>query len=152
MFIIYNICTIDIGVELFKENSMVDLVAYQDFVLSVTSDESRMVTDLMDRLDSVSNSDAYINASLILTAAIGIGSEAGEFQEIIKKVMFQGKPYTEELRQHLIDELGDVMWYVANAANALDVDLDDVVEGNIAKLEKRYPGGFDVYRSENRDE
>lgn len=131
---------------------MVDLVAYQDFVLSVTSDESRMVTDLMDRLDAVSNSDAYINASLILTAAIGIGSEAGEFQEIIKKVIFQGKPYTEELRQHLIDELGDVMWYVANAANALDVDLDVVVERNIAKLEKRYPGGFDVYRSENRDE
>lgn len=131
---------------------MIDLSTYQDFVISTTSNESRFVDDFMERIDNIGNSDAFINASLLLTAAIGMGSEAGEFQEVVKKIIFQGKPYTEDIREHLIKELGDVMWYVANAATALDIDLDEVLEQNVKKLEKRYPGGFEVQRSENRNE
>ena len=97
---------------------MIDLSTYQDFVISTTSNESRFVDDFMERIDNIGNSDAFINASLLLTAAIGMGSEAGEFQEVVKKIIFQGKPYTEDIREHLIKELGDVMWYVANAATA----------------------------------
>jgi len=71
--------------------------------------------------------------------------------EIVKKMLFQGKPWTDDNREHLIIELGDVMWYVMQACSALDVSLEDVVAGNVEKLKKRYPGGeFDVYKSENR--
>ena len=71
--------------------------------------------------------------------------------EIVKKMVFQGKPWNDDNREHLIIELGDVMWYVMQACMALDVSLDEVVEGNVDKLKKIYPGGeFDVYHSENR--
>ena len=71
--------------------------------------------------------------------------------EIVKKMVFQGKPWTDDNREHLIVELGDVMWYVAQACMALDISFDEVIEGNIKKLEKRYPGGhFDIHDSENR--
>ena len=73
--------------------------------------------------------------------------------EIVKKMVFQGKPWNDDNREHLIIELGDVMWYVMQACAALDVSLEDVVAGNVEKLKKRYPGGdFDVYHSENRAE
>jgi NTP pyrophosphatase (non-canonical NTP hydrolase) len=86
-----------------------------------------------------------------LTAAIGLGSESGEFQEIVKKVFFQGKPFNEEIRHHLKRELGDIMWYWINACRALNLDPDEVIIENVRKLESRYPGGkFDVTYSENR--
>ena len=89
--------------------------------------------------------------SVFLTAAVGISAEGGEFMEIVKKMVFQGKPYNDDNREHLIIELGDVMWYVMQACAALDVSIEDVVAGNVEKLKKRYPGGdFDVYHSENR--
>jgi NTP pyrophosphatase (non-canonical NTP hydrolase) len=73
--------------------------------------------------------------------------------EIVKKMVFQGKPWDEHNREHLTIELGDVMWYVMQACMALDVSLDEVVEKNVNKLKKRYPGGeFDVHYSENRKE
>ena len=91
--------------------------------------------------------------SVLLTAGVGINAEGGEFLEIIKKVIFQGKPWNEDNREHLIIELGDLMWYVAQACMALGVSIDEVVGTNVKKLEKRYPGGqFDVYYSENRAE
>ena len=86
-----------------------------------------------------------------MTAAVGISAEGGEFTEIVKKIAFQGKPYDEANREHLIIELGDVLWYVAQACMALDVSLDDVIARNVQKLAARYPDGhFDSYFSENR--
>ncbi len=114
----------------------------------------------LDRLDA--NYESYgadgeymhgpdINVPLLLCGAIGLGSETGEFQEIVKKMVFQGKPLTEETRFHMKRELGDIMWYWVNACRALDLDPNDVVAENVKKLEARYPGGqFDVYYSENR--
>ena len=86
-----------------------------------------------------------------LTAGVGINAEGGEFLEIIKKMIFQGKPFNADNKEHMIIELGDLMWYVTQACMALEVSLDEVVARNVTKLEKRYPGGsFDVYYSENR--
>ena len=87
------------------------------------------------------------------TAGVGLAAESGEFLEIVKKMVFQGKPWNADNREHLIIELGDVLWYVAQACMALEVSFDDVVAGNVEKLKKRYPGGeFNVYHSENRAE
>ena len=91
------------------------------------------------------------NIERLTTAGVGINAEGGEFLEIIKKMVFQGKPWNEDNREHLIIELGDIMWYVAQACMALEVSFDDVIATNVKKLEKRYPkGSFDVYFSENR--
>jgi NTP pyrophosphatase (non-canonical NTP hydrolase) len=93
------------------------------------------------------------NIERLLTAGVGINAEGGEFLEIIKKMIFQGKPFNEDNRHHMIIELGDIMWYVAQACMALGVTIDEVIAGNVTKLEKRYPGGsFDPYYSENRAE
>ena len=132
---------------------MIDLNKYADFVMAVTSKESREVEAFISRLREVHFDSATLNGSLLLTAMIGMTSEAGEAQEIVKKVLFQGKPYTEETRTHLKKELGDVIWYWINACNALDLDPNEVVAENVAKLEARYPGGkFNAYYSENRKE
>ncbi len=80
-------------------------------------------------------------------------AEAGEFTEIVKKIIFQGKPVTEENMFHMKRELGDIMWYVAQACMGLNISLDDIIEMNVDKLKSRYPGGeFDVHHSENRVE
>jgi len=132
---------------------MIDLEKYASFVMAVTSKESREVEAFIDRLREIHFNSTTLNASLLLTAIIGMTSEAGEAQEIVKKVLFQGKPYTEETRQHLKKELGDVIWYWINACNALDLDPNEVVAENVAKLEARNPGGkFNAYYSENRKE
>ena len=129
----------------------VDLSKYALFVDGVTSNPSK---DYKSFLDSIEYLDAKgSNIQRLLTAAVGISAEGGEFMEIVKKMLFQGKPWTEDNKKHLIIELGDVMWYVMQACAALEVSLDDVVAGNVDKLKKRYPGGeFDVYHSENRRE
>lgn len=128
-----------------------DLSVYQNFVEKVTSAESKFLTDFMDRLDEVDmDSQPYVNVPLLLTAAIGLGSEAGEFQEIVKKIFFQGKELTAETHFHMKRELGDVCWYLANAANALGFTLEEVIQENITKLEARYPNGFEIARSEVR--
>lgn len=127
-----------------------DLNAYQSFVESTTSVESKNLDEFMNRCDELDVGDEYINVPLLLTAAIGLGSEAGEFQEIVKKIIFQGKPLTEEVAFHMKRELGDICWYLANAANALDLSLEEIMEENIRKLETRYPNGFEVARSEFR--
>ena len=128
---------------------MIDFKRYEEFVDAVTSDSSKDFVALADRMGELDRQGA--NIERLLTAAVGISAEGGEFTEIVKKMVFQGKPWNEDNREHLIIELGDVMWYVAQACMALEIDFDDVVKGNVKKLEKRYPGGqFDVNHSENR--
>ncbi len=129
----------------------IDFDKYTEFVDAVTSDSSKDFVSLADRLGDLDRQGA--NIERLTTAAIGIAAEGGEFAEIVKKMVFQGKPWNEDNREHLIIELGDIMWYVAQACMALDVSFEDVVAGNVKKLEKRYPGGsFEVVMSENRDE
>ena len=127
----------------------IDFDKYTEFVDAVTSDSSKDFVSLADRLGDLDRQGA--NIERLTTAAIGIAAEGGEFAEIVKKMVFQGKPWNEDNREHLIIELGDVMWYVAQACMALEIDFDDVVKGNVKKLEKRYPGGsFSIDKSENR--
>jgi NTP pyrophosphatase (non-canonical NTP hydrolase) len=129
----------------------IDFEKYQKFVDAVTSDASTDFVALSDRLVELDEKGA--NIERLLTAGVGINAEGGEFLEIIKKMVFQGKPWDDHNREHLIIELGDLMWYVANACMALEVSFDDVIARNVTKLEKRYPGGaFDVYYSETRAE
>jgi NTP pyrophosphatase (non-canonical NTP hydrolase) len=131
--------------------SKIDFERYQKFVDAVTSDASTDFVALSDRLVTLDEKGA--NIERLLTAGVGINAEGGEFLEIIKKMVFQGKPWNDDNREHLIIELGDLMWYVAQACMALGVSFDDVIATNVKKLEKRYPGGaFDVYYSENRAE
>ena len=128
---------------------MIDFKKYEHFVDAVTSDSSKDFVSLADRMGELDRQGA--NIERLLTAAVGISAEGGEFTEIVKKMVFQGKPWNEDNREHLIIELGDVMWYVAQACMALEIDFDDVVKGNVKKLEKRYPGGsFSIDKSENR--
>ena len=129
----------------------IDFAKYQNFVDEVTSDASKDFLSLSDRLVELDEKGA--NIERLLTAGVGINAEAGEFLEIVKKMIFQGKPWNEDNRRHLIIELGDIMWYVAQACMALDVSFDDVISQNVEKLLKRYPeGAFDVFYSENRSE
>ena len=127
----------------------IDFDKYSEFVDAVTSDASKDFLALSDRLVELDGKGA--NIERLLTAGVGINAEGGEFLEIIKKMIFQGKPFNEDNREHLIIELGDIMWYVAQACVALNISFDDVIARNVQKLLKRYPeGAFDVYFSENR--
>lgn len=128
---------------------MSDLNSYQDFVYSTTSDQSAFFGDFSESAVAL---EEHVNVPLLLTASIGLSSECGEFSEIVKKLMFQGKPYSEDVRYHMKRELGDILWYLANAATALDYDLEDIMGENIEKLRKRYPEGFESGRSENREQ
>ena len=129
----------------------IDFKRYEKFVDAVTSDESTDFLALSDRLVELDRKGA--NIERLLTAGVGINAEGGEFLEIVKKMIFQGKPFDVHNKEHMIIELGDLMWYVAQACMALEVDFDEVIATNVRKLEKRYPGGsFDVYYSENRQE
>lgn len=130
--------------------SNVNLNAYKDFVEAVTSDQSNSTSALVGHLVNVEN-ESGVNMSLLLTAAIGMAAEGGEFAELPKKIVFQGKPCNEDTIFHMKRELGDIMWYWVNACRALNLDPNEVIAENVRKLEARYPGGsFDVYHSENR--
>ena len=131
----------------------IDLNKYQEFVQAVTSRESNNYDYLHRRIEELRDTALGINPSLLLTAGIGLASEGGEFNEIVKKMFFQGKPLNEENVFHMKRELGDIIWYWINACRALDLDPNDVIAENVKKLESRYPGGsFDVHHSENRKE
>lgn len=129
----------------------IDLNKYKDFVEVVTSKESNNYDHLHKRILELANGEPVINPSLLLTAGIGLASEGGEFNEIVKKLFFQGKPLNEENVFHMKRELGDIAWYWINACRALNLDPNEVIAENVRKLEARYPGGsFDAYYSENR--
>ena len=128
----------------------IDFEKYAEFVDAVTSDESRDFVSLADRLVHLDEKGA--NIERLITGAVGINSEGGEIMEIVKKLVFQGKKWEPDTVYHLKRELGDVMWYVMQCLIALDTDLNEVVEMNVDKLKKRYPGGeFDAFYSENRE-
>ena len=135
----------------------IDLNKYQDFVEVVTSKTSNDLTTFINRCDELDGNfddDKHgpdINVPLLLTAALGLAAETGEFCEIPKKMFFQGKPLNDENLFHMKRELGDVIWYWINACRALGLDPNDVIAENVRKLEARYPGGhFDASHSENR--
>ena len=131
--------------------SKVNTDAYLEFVNAVTSKESQHYSHFTARLYELAGEG--FETPRLLTAAVGMSAEAGEFTEIVKKMIFQGKPVNEENMFHLKRELGDIMWYVAQACMGLNISLDEVIEMNVDKLKSRYPGGkFDVHHSENRKE
>ena len=128
----------------------VDTVKYLDFVSEVTSPASKDVAQLFRRMTDLEvEQDADVPR--LLTAALGLTAESGDFTEVVKKIILQGKPYNEENVFHLKRELGDICWYLAQAFMALDTDFDEILEMNVEKLSARYPEGtFDVHKSENR--
>ena len=131
-------------------SNQIDLEQYQKFVAAVTSRESMNFDDLLRRINEL-RATTNVNISLLMTAGIGLASEGGEFNEIVKKTLFQGKPLDEASIFHMKRELGDIIWYWTNACTALGFNPNDIIAENVNKLESRYPGGkFDVYYSENR--
>ena len=127
--------------------------AYMEFVNAVTSEESRDYIPFNSRCFEIQSGDDGIPIHRLITAALGMGAESGEFTEVVKKIVFQGKPVNEDNIFHMKRELGDVMWYVAQACMSLDTTIDEIIEMNVDKLKARYPGGeFDVHHSENRQE
>ena len=130
----------------------VDTVKYLDFVAGVTSPASSDLPQLLSRMTELDVTDDA-DVPRLLTAALGLSAEAGEFTEVVKKIILQGKPYNEDNVFHMKRELGDICWYLAQACMALDTTFDEVIEMNVDKLKERYPGGeFDVHKSENRAE
>lgn len=128
-----------------------NLVEYGEFVDRVTAAPSVDFTEMANRLFELD--EARVPVPLLLTAAFGLSAESGEFTEIIKKVVFQGKTYSDETEFHLMRELGDVLFYWMLACRALDVDPLTVINENVRKLSERYPDGvFSVEKSENRAE
>ena len=133
--------------------SNIDLNKYKDFVREVTSGESLSSMQMYNRMIDIETveSGTKVNAASLMTGAIGIASEGGEFAEIVKKCIFQGKPMDDETIFHCKRELGDIMWYWITSCRALSLDPNEVIEENVNKLKSRYPGGeFDVHYSENR--
>ena len=132
-------------------SKQVDLNSYMNFVEEVTSDQSNDITKATEAMYNLESSG--VNISLLLTGAVGISAEGGDFMEIVKKCIFQGKPLDEETQFHAKRELGDIMWYWINACRALNLNPNEVIAENVNKLKSRYPGGeFDVHYSENRKE
>ena len=130
---------------------IIDSNKYIEFVKATTSAPSLDYPTLSARLSELEAEGA--NVTQLLTAALGLTAEAGEFTEVVKKIFLQGKPYTEENVFHMKREMGDICWYLAQACMALDVNFHEIMEMNYEKLSARYPeGAFDVYRSENRAE
>ena len=130
----------------------VDTEKYLDFVHDVTSTESLDYAALLTRMNKLELEDDC-NLPQLLTAALGLTAESGEFSEVVKKIILQGKPYNEDNVFHMKRDLGDICWYIAQACMALDTTFDEIIEMNVDKLKKRYPGGeFNVHQSENRKE
>ena len=130
----------------------IDINKYKEFVEKVTSMQSNETGGLIAQLEKLEK-DSDVNMALLLTGSIGIASEGGEFAEIVKKCIFQGKPLDDETIFHAKRELGDIMWYWVNSCRALDLDPNEVMAENVEKLKSRYPGGnFNVWYSENRKE
>ena len=124
---------------------------YSDFVTKVTSEPSLDLEALKTSLKNI-DEKSPIESARLLTAALGLGSESGEFVEIVKKMFLQGKPPSDENIFHMKRELGDIMWYWVTACAALNLDPFEVIKENQTKLEARYGQEFEVERSEVRKE
>ena len=124
---------------------------YAKFVDSTTSRESKDFLAFIDSTSKLEAQEDWINVPRVLTSAIGMLAESGEFTEVLKKMIFQGKPLNEEQRFHMKRELGDILWYWIQGCMALGFTPDEVMDENIKKLEARYPNGFEVARSETRE-
>lgn len=135
-----------------KLSNKVNLNAYNDFVKEVTSNESQDSVAMYERIVDIEKTSG-VNMASLLTGSIGMASEGGEFSEIVKKCVFQGKPMDDATIFHAKRELGDIIWYWITACRALNLDPNEVIEENVNKLKSRYPGGdFDVHYSENRQD
>tara|TARA_B100000029_G_scaffold108624_1_gene100005 strand:- start:87 stop:497 length:411 start_codon:yes stop_codon:yes gene_type:complete len=131
--------------------NQIDPKKYAQFVDGVTSEPSKDFDAFIYRLQELNGENSDIHR--LLTAAVGLSAESGEFTEIVKKIIFQGKPYNDDNIYHMKRELGDIMWYLAQACMALNTNFNEILEMNIDKLKSRYPGGeFDAHYSENRKE
>ncbi|MDA9320809.1 nucleoside triphosphate pyrophosphohydrolase family protein [Gammaproteobacteria bacterium] len=124
---------------------------YSGFVTKVTSEPSLEMEALKNSLDDINNNSS-IEVPRLLTAALGLGSETGEFVEIVKKMVLQGKPASDDNIFHMKRELGDIMWYWTTACASLGLDPFEVISENQKKLEARYGEKFEVERSEVRKE
>jgi NTP pyrophosphatase (non-canonical NTP hydrolase) len=134
------------------ESKIIDTNKYIEFVRQTTSPASSDIASLLSRITEL-NETNDADVPRLLTAALGMSAEAGEFTEVVKKIILQGKPYNEENAFHLKRELGDIFWYLAQACMALDISFEEVLQMNYEKLSARYPEGtFDIYKSENRVE
>ena len=120
---------------------MIKDLEYAEFVQSVTSEYSKDNMSMLSRMEEMSMADG-VKTSHLLTAALGLTGEAGEFADHVKKIFFHGKAYDDDRREAMILELGDIMWYVMQACEALEVCLEEVVYDNVDKLSERYPDGF----------
>ena len=131
--------------------SDLDFETYQQYAYYTASDESKIFDKFISNLQ-IEQMETDVNLALLMTSSIGLASEGGEFSEIVKKVLFQGKTMDQSVRFHMERELGDILWYLSNACNALNINLQQVMEENERKIRARYPEGFSVSRSENRAE
>jgi len=132
--------------------TQIDLNKYKEFVDAVTSNESKNNNNFTYRWTTLVN-QRDVDMPRLVTASMGLGAESGEFTEVVKKIMFQGKPLDADNIFHMQRELGDIMWYWMQGCMALNIDPNEVIQMNIDKLKARYPGGdFDAHYSENRQD
>lgn len=130
-----------------KKNPSV-LRDYINFVDTVTSDASKNSMDFADAIGIMK--EKGIEPQRLITASIGLSGEVGEFNDIVKKLLFQGKEIDDDTKKHLKSELGDICWYMAQALIALDSSWEEIFDINVGKLSERYPGGFDALKSASR--
>ena len=122
---------------------------YCDFVTKVTSDPSLDIEALKASLEATQD-NSEIDVPRLMTAALGLSSEGGEFVEIVKKIFLQGKPANQDNIFHMKRELGDIMWYWVTACMSLSLDPVEVILENQKKLEARYGKQFTIDQSEVR--
>ena len=131
---------------------VIDTNKYIEFVRQTTSPASSDLAALLSRITELETT-ADADVPRLITAAFGLSAEAGEFTEVVKKIVLQGKPYNADNVFHMKRELGDICWYLSQAFMALDTNFEEILQMNYEKLSARYPEGtFDVYKSENRVE
>ena len=107
-----------------------------------------MTVNEYQKLAMTTLNPALSKKDVLINGVMGLCGESGEAIDIVKKHLAQGHPLD---REKLIKELGDIAWYLAETATALDVNLEEVLQGNIEKLRRRYPEGFDTAHSLHRE-
>ena len=128
-----------------------EVMEHRRFVDSITSEATKDCDTFIERLDQLQDHPRLNQPQRLLTGAIGICSEGGELLDLVKKILFQDKPPSPELRLKIKNELGDVMWYIQQILLTMEWDLHDIIAENTKKLSGRYPDGFSADKSENRE-